>query len=174
MIRNRTTVVDSTNETLRLHPYDKTSYFCDCSIEDIEPLEDEKAKLLLSFKSHGERYKFFMNSTVDTGKKMTIGSNVYVKVRLPSGGTQELRGIIRYKGPLPKEDGTVFGVELLVSQHRCRVEFESVYHLGCCGIEKKPDIDISKKNTDIIDISIIFDIFLLFIKLRNPNAYITY
>ncbi len=129
MIRNRTTVVDSTNETLRLHPYDKTSYFCDCSIEDIEPLEDEKAKLLLSLKSHGERYKFFMNSTVDTGKKMTIGSNVYVKVRLHSGGTQELRGIIRYKGPLPEEHGTVFGVELLVSQPSCRVEFESVYHL---------------------------------------------
>ena len=117
MIRNLTTVVDSTNETLRLHPYDKTSYFCDCSIEDIEPLEDEKAKLLLSFKSHGERYKFFMNSTVDTGKKMTIGSNVYVKVRLHSGrgGIRELRGIIRYKGLLPEVDGTVFGVELLVS-----------------------------------------------------------
>ena len=117
MIRNLTTVVDSTNETLRLHPFDKTSYFCDCSIKDIEPLEDEKAKLLLSFKSHGERYKFYMNSTVDTGKKMTIGSNVYAKVRLPNGGggTQELRGIIRYKGPLPTEDGTMFGVELLVS-----------------------------------------------------------
>ena len=46
---------------------------------------------------------------------MTIGSNVYVKVRSQSGGTQELRGIIKYKGPLPGEIGTMFGVELLVS-----------------------------------------------------------
>ena len=46
---------------------------------------------------------------------MTIGSNVYVKVRSPGGETQELRGIIKYKGPLPGELGTMFGVELLVS-----------------------------------------------------------
>jgi hypothetical protein len=115
LIRNLTTVVDSTNGTLRLHPYEKATYFCDCPLGEIKPLEDEEAKLLLSFKSNDERIKFYVNSNLDSGKKMTIGSNVYVKVRSASGGMQELRGVIRYKGPLPEEHGTMFGVELLVS-----------------------------------------------------------
>ena len=71
--------------------------------------------LLLSFKSNDERYKYFTSNSLDVGKKMTAGSNVYVKVRSQSGGTQELRGVIKYKGPLPGELGTMFGVELLVS-----------------------------------------------------------
>ena len=115
LVRNFTTVVDSTNGTLKLHPYEKGTYSCDCPVENINPLEDEEAKLLLSFKTNDERYKHFTSSLLDVGKKMTIGSNVYVKVRSPGGGTQELRGIIRYKGSLPGELGTIFGVELLVS-----------------------------------------------------------
>ena len=54
--------------------------------------------------------------SLDFGKKLTIGNNVYVKIRSPGGGTQELRGVIRYKGPLLGEYGTMFGVELLVSK----------------------------------------------------------
>ena len=115
LVRNLTTVVDSTNGTLRLHPYEKGTYSCDCPVENINPLEDEEAKLLLSFKTNGERYKHFTSSSLDFGKKLTIGSNVYVKVRSLGGGTQEVRGVIRYKGPLPGELGTMFGVELLVS-----------------------------------------------------------
>ena len=115
LVRNFTTVVDGTNGTLRLHPYEKGTYSCDCPIENINQLEDEEAKLLLSFKTNGERYKYFKSNSLDVGKKMTTGSNVYVKVRSQIGDTQELRGVIRYKGPLPGELGTMFGVELLVS-----------------------------------------------------------
>ena len=114
LVRNQLTVVDSAKGTLVLHPYVKPSYYCDCPIDNIEQLEDEEAMLLLSFKSNDERYKYFTSNSLDVGKKMTAGSNVYVKVRSQSGGTQELRGVIRYKGPLP-EEGTMFGVELLVS-----------------------------------------------------------
>ena len=116
LVRNLTTVVDSTNGTLTLHPYEKGTYSCDCPVENINPLEDEEAKLLLSFKTNGERYKYFTNSSLDTGKKMTIDCNVYVKIRSPSGNTQELQAKIRYKGPLPGELGTIFGVELMVSK----------------------------------------------------------
>ena len=115
LVRNLTTVVDSTNGTLRLHPYEKGTYYCDCPVETISPLEEEEAKLLLSYKSNNERYDQFTSRLLDIGKKLTIGCNVYVKIRTPSGGTQELRGVIRYKGPLPEECGTMFGVELLVS-----------------------------------------------------------
>ena len=114
IIRNHLTVVDSAKGTLKLHPFGKPSYYCDCPIENIKPLEDDEAMLLLSFKSNDERYKYFTSNSLDVGKKMTIGSIVYVKVRSQSGGTQELRSVIRYKGPLPDE-GTMFGVELLVS-----------------------------------------------------------
>ena len=114
LVRNHSTVVDSAKGTLKLHPFRKPSYYCDCPIDSIEPLEDEEAMLLLSFKSNDERYKYFTSNSLDVGKKMTIGSIVYVKVRSQSGGTQELRGVIRYKGPLP-EEGTMLGVELLVS-----------------------------------------------------------
>ena len=116
LIRNLATVVDSTNGTLRLHPYDRRTYSCDCPLGEIKPLEDEEAKLLLSFKSNDERLKFYINSTLDSGKKMTIGSNVYVKVRSIGGGINELCGVIRYKGPLPGKHGTMFGVELLSNQ----------------------------------------------------------
>ena len=115
LIRNYQTSVESAKGTLRLHLYGKPSYYCDCPIETIMPLEDEEAMLLLSFKSNDERYKYFTNTSLDVGKKLTIGSNVYVKVRSPSSVTQELRGVIRYKGTLPDE-GTMFGVELLVSK----------------------------------------------------------
>ena len=115
LIGNYFTSVDSATGTLRLHLYGKPSYYCDCPVETIMPLEDEEAMLLFSFKSNDERYKYFTNMSLDVGKKLTIGSNVYVKVRSSMGGTQELRGVIRYKGPLPDE-GTMFGVELLVSK----------------------------------------------------------
>ena len=114
LVRMLTTCVDSTNGTIRLHPYDETTYFSDCPVEEVQSLEDEEARLLLSFKSNCERYELFVDSSLHIGKKMTIGTNVYVKVRSYCGGSQELRGVIRYKGPLPGENGTMFGVELLV------------------------------------------------------------
>ena len=114
LLRNHLTVIDSAKGTLKLHPFGKPTYYCDCPIENIKPLEDEEATLLLSFKSNDERYKYFTSNSLDVSKEITIGSKVYVKVRSQSGGTQELRGVIRYKGPLP-EEGTMFGVELLVS-----------------------------------------------------------
>ena len=115
LIRNMTTVVDNTKGTLKLHPYDKGTYYCDCPVANIEPLNDEEAKLLLPFKSNDERYKIYKNNLLDNGRRMTVGCNVFVKVKTVGGSIVELRGVIRYKGPLPGEDGTMFGVELLVS-----------------------------------------------------------
>ena len=51
-----------------------------------------------------------------------------------------------------------------------KISFGYWYSVGCCSIEKKP-ISIYQKK---IPISIFLDIFSLFIKLHNPNAYITY
>lgn len=137
LVRNQLTVVDSAKGTLRLHPYVKPSYYCDCPIENVEELEDEEAMLLHSFKSNDERYKYFTSNSLEVGKKMTIGSNVYVKVRSPGGGTQELWGVIRYKGPLPDE-GTMFGVELLVSTTALQQGCKGNQHVWCetsmCGV----------------------------------------
>ena len=118
LIRNVTTAADESNGLIRLHPYDKPNYFCDCPFGDVKRIDEKEAKLLLPISTMGNRFKLFVNKSLSNGKKMTLDSHVYVKVRSVGGGSskQELRGIVRYKGPLPKEYGTWFGVELLVSQ----------------------------------------------------------
>jgi hypothetical protein len=118
LIRNVTTAVNESNGLIRLHFYAKPAYFSDCPIGDVKCIGEEEAKLLLAISTMGDRFKVFDNkSLLKDGKKMTLGSYVYVKVRSVGGGSkQELKGVIRYKGPLPKELGTWFGVELLVSR----------------------------------------------------------
>jgi hypothetical protein len=118
LIRNVTTAADESNGLIRLHLYDKPSYFSDCPYEDVKRIDEEEAKLLLPIQSAAYRLNLFKDkSLLKNGKKITLGSYVYVKVRSVGGASkQELRGIVRYKGPLPKESGTWFGVELLVSR----------------------------------------------------------
>jgi hypothetical protein len=118
LIRNVTTAADESNGLIRLHPYDKPNYFCDCPFGDVKRIDEEEAKLLLPIQSAAYRLNLFKDkSLLKNGKKMTLGSYVDVKVRSVGGASkQELRGIVRYKGPLPKESGTWFGVELLVSR----------------------------------------------------------
>ncbi|XP_028410189.1 ubiquitin carboxyl-terminal hydrolase CYLD-like [Dendronephthya gigantea] len=165
LVGNVKTCVDSTKGTIRLHPYDKTTYFSDCPVGEVHSLEDEEARLLLSFKSNDERYKFFVDSSLHIGKKMTIGTHVFVKVRSSFGGSsQEVRGIIRYKGPLPGEHGTMFGVELLEGRGRGTTNgyFKAQRFFMCdndCGIfvsleklrlcEDKKDMNASEDKKDM-------------------------
>ena len=116
LIRHVRTAVDENHGLVRLHPYDKPAYFCDCPLGDVKQIDEEEAKLLLPISTMGERFKLFDSKALKDGKKMTKGSKVYVKVKsVGSSIILELRAIIRYKGPLPNEIGTWFGVELVVS-----------------------------------------------------------
>ncbi|CAB3986438.1 ubiquitin carboxyl-terminal hydrolase CYLD-like [Paramuricea clavata] len=115
LIRNVTTAVDESHGLIRLHSYSKPAYFCDCPLGDVKHISEEEARLLLAISTMGDRFKLLDNkSLLKNGKKIILGSYVYVKVRSVAGGSkQELRGIVRYKGPLPNKFGTWFGVELL-------------------------------------------------------------
>ena len=116
LIRHVATAVDENHGSVRLHPYDKPAYFSDCPLGDVEQIDEEEAKLLLPISTMGTRFKLFDSKALKDGKKMTKGSKVFVKVKsVGSSIILELRAIIRYKGPLPKEKGTWFGVELMVS-----------------------------------------------------------
>ena len=115
LIRNVTTAADESKGLIRLHPYDKPAYFSDCLLGDVKRISKKEAKLLLPISTMGDRFKLLNNkSLLKNGKKMILGSYVYVTV-----SKQELQGIVRYKGPLRNEFGTWFGVELLV--RTCRV-----------------------------------------------------
>ena len=116
IVCEKSTTIDTSKGTLRLHPCDKPNYYLECAISDIGPLTKEEAKLLLSFTSNDARYKYYSSKSLNDANAMNVGSKVFVKVRSPTGGgMQELRGVVRYKGPLPDVIGTMFGVELEVS-----------------------------------------------------------
>lgn len=116
LFRDLVSTDDDKYGTMILHPYDKPQYFVQCPIGDARPIGEEETKLLLAIPTMGDRFRVFNDkSLLKMGKKMTIGCLVNVTIRSPKGAKNEVRGTIRYKGHLPKESGTWFGVELVSS-----------------------------------------------------------
>ena len=86
-----------------------------CSEQDLAPVTRYEFDLLNGVKSAGARYDAFVNDIMDWGSKLGLNDTVYVS--LPSQKAIEnkrCRAVVRWIGLLPGEEGTKFGVELLV------------------------------------------------------------
>ena len=102
---------DSTRITLV--EIDRQSLRLECTLEYLTRLTDEYANLLLAISSLETRYLTFMDRfRLEFGRKILLGSKVYVSLKVVS---KKLPGVVWYKGELPSNYGTMFGVELIVS-----------------------------------------------------------
>ena len=94
-----------------------------CKPEQVRQLNDQQFSLLLGVKLPFDRYKVL--NILHWVEKLKVGYGVNVTIpTIP----HPVRGIIRYIGPLPGEEGTKFGIELLVSLY-IRVKHSVIY---CC------------------------------------------
>ena len=92
---------------------DRKSLRLECSMEYLTRLSDEEVNLLLAISSLEERYQTFTDRIrLDFGRKISPGCKVFVTVK---GISRNLQGVVWYKGELPSNSGTMFGVELIVS-----------------------------------------------------------
>ena len=81
-----------------------------CKPEHVFQLNDQQFDLLLGVKLPFDRYKAL--SILNWVEKLRVGFGVNVTIpTIPN----PVRGLIRYVGLLPSEEGTKFGIELLVS-----------------------------------------------------------
>ena len=87
-----------------------------CSAIDVAPLSPYEFDLLSAVKSPSARYQVLQNNLLDWGTELRIKNNVLVT--LPSHHTipvQRALATVRYIGPIQKEVGVLFGVEIMVS-----------------------------------------------------------
>ena len=82
-----------------------------CEPADVLQLNDQQFDLLLGVKFPFDRYKAL--NLLHWVEKLTVGFGVNVAI---STIPNPVRGVIRYVGPLPGEEGIKFGIELLVSE----------------------------------------------------------
>ena len=96
--------------SLNYKKYSDDSIKLYCKPEHVLQLNDQQFNLLLGVKYPFDRYKALnMLNRVD---KLKAGFGINVSIpTIPNPA----RGVIRYVGPLPGEEGTKFGIELLVS-----------------------------------------------------------
>ncbi len=88
----------------------------ECSTEDLAQLSDEDANLLVAISAAQLRYETFIDKKrLDFGRRLSPESDVFVSVKGVSGVSQDLPGVVRYKGKILFTAGTMFGVELIVS-----------------------------------------------------------
>ena len=100
---NRIALVGIQRKTLHLQ----------CGTEDVTRLTVEDANLLLAIPVSETIYQTFMDSkSLAFGRQLLPGSAVIVKVKR---FLREFPGVVWYKGELPPNLGTWFGVELIVS-----------------------------------------------------------
>ena len=114
-----------------------------CPTEDIARLSEEETNLLLAITSSEGRYLAYIDRKhLAFGRQLSIGSAVLVEVK---GNFQVLPGTIWYKGVLPPNLGTWFGVELIVSTRalyimkilfRQQHNFSLVFQLTCSDLLK--------------------------------------
>jgi len=90
-----------------------------CKPEQIQQLSDEQFCLLLAVKLPAGRYKAL--NILNWVEKLKVGCSVNVTI---STIPQPVVGIIQYIGSLPGEEGTTFGIEIMVS------EIGIIYHLS--------------------------------------------
>ena len=92
---------------------ERKSLRLDCRTEDLTRLSDEDANLLLAISSSESRYQTFIDrKRLDFGRRLSPENQVFVSLK---GITKELPGVVWFKGELPPNLGTLFGVELIVS-----------------------------------------------------------
>ena len=81
-----------------------------CKPEDVYPLTLQHKGFLMGIKSAFDQYR--MSKCLQLAGNLAVGDGIHVNIKsIPS----LVKGIIRYIGNLPGEDGTKFGVEMLVS-----------------------------------------------------------
>ena len=91
----------------------RKSLHLECRTEDLMGLADEDANLLLAISCSEVVYQTFIDrKSLAFGQQLLPGSWVFVKVK---GISKDLPGVLRYRGELPPNLGTWFGVELIVS-----------------------------------------------------------
>ena len=92
---------------------ERKSLRLECRTEDMARLSEEESNLLLAISSSEKRYETYIDrKRLAFGRKLSQGSAVFVEVK---GFSKFLRGIVWYRGILPPNLGTWFGVELIVS-----------------------------------------------------------
>ncbi|XP_078367475.1 ubiquitin carboxyl-terminal hydrolase CYLD-like [Oculina patagonica] len=83
----------------------------ECRTEDLTRLPDEDANLLLAISSLELRYQTFIDrKRLAFGRRLLLGNQVLVSVK---GISKHVPGVVWYKGELPSNAGTMFGVELI-------------------------------------------------------------
>ena len=92
---------------------ERKSLRLECRTEDMARLSEEESNLLLAISSSEKRYETYIDrKRLAFGRKLSQGSAVFVEVK---GFSKFLPGIVWYRGILPPNLGTWFGVELIVS-----------------------------------------------------------
>ena len=92
---------------------ERKSLHLECRMEDLTRLSDEDANLLLAISSLESRYQTLIDrKRLPFGRQLLLGNQVSVSVK---GISKNVPGVVWYKGELPSNPGTMFGVELIVS-----------------------------------------------------------
>ena len=106
---------DQPNDSTRiaLAGIERKNLRLECYMEGIAKLASEDANLLLAISSAGSRYQTYIDrKRLDFGRQIKHGSQVFVELK---GVCKKLHGIVWYVGELPTNLGTMFGIELIVS-----------------------------------------------------------
>ncbi len=105
--------LDSTR--IALVAIERKALHLECRTEDLTRLSDENANLLLAIYPSQLRYETFIDKKrLDFGRQLLPNSNVFVSLK---GLSKDLPGVVWWKGELPSNLGTMFGVELIVSSY---------------------------------------------------------
>ena len=95
---------------LNYKKYSDDSIKLRCESEQVLQLNDQQFDLLLGVKLLFDRYKVL--NILNWAEKLRAGFGVNVSIpTVPD----PVRGVIQYIGTLPDEEGTKFGIELMVS-----------------------------------------------------------
>lgn len=106
-----------------------------CPDDDVALLNDYEYNLMIPIKSREARLEVHQKEILNWGSRLKKGTLVYVA--LPSRSlvsNQRAVAVIRYIGPLPKEEGVQFGVEIQVNGvlkfrlHSNLVEYYATIH----------------------------------------------
>lgn len=84
----------------------------ECYREDLKRLTHEETQLLLAVNSYLERYRIVEDGFLSLGCNLEEGAKVSVRIKEIK---KDVSAVVRYKGPVTPYDGTMFGVEILVS-----------------------------------------------------------
>lgn len=102
--------------------------YLSCEADDVQTLNSTKFSLLEGIKNRGERLQAFKQK-LRWGLALREGSNVQVTI---SGlVSRETRAVVRYKGRVESDPGTVFGVEILVSHTSYQLASYATIPLTC-------------------------------------------